>query len=94
MTKFFAVIAFAIALPMSNPAHAYIKCDKKEDAHVGVFCVVLSPATLIALSVKPSTESLAFPTWETLLSLNRQCQGISFIIYSYYQQLDVQWRAS
>ncbi len=32
MSKFFAIIAFAIALPMSSPAHAYIKCDKKEDA--------------------------------------------------------------
>jgi len=32
MSKFFAIIAFAVALPMSNPAHAYIKCDKMEDA--------------------------------------------------------------
>ncbi len=38
MTKFFAVIAFAIALPMSNPAHAYIKCDKKEDAKAKKKC--------------------------------------------------------
>lgn len=31
MSKFFAIIAFAVALPLSTPAHAYIKCDKKED---------------------------------------------------------------
>ena len=30
MSKFFAIIAFAVALPMSNSAHAYIKCDKIE----------------------------------------------------------------
>ena len=38
MTKFFAVMAFAIALPMSNPAHAYIKCDKKADAKAKKKC--------------------------------------------------------
>ena len=38
MSKFFAIIAFAIALPMSNPAHAYIKCDKKEDAKAKKKC--------------------------------------------------------
>ena len=32
MSKIFAVLAFAIALPMSNPAHAYIKCDEMADA--------------------------------------------------------------
>ena len=32
MKQFLAVLAFAIALPMSNPAHAYIKCDKIEKA--------------------------------------------------------------
>ncbi len=32
MSKFFAIIAFAVALPMSNPAHAYIKCDKIDNA--------------------------------------------------------------
>jgi hypothetical protein len=32
MSKFFAIIAFAVALPMSNTAEAYIKCDKMEDA--------------------------------------------------------------
>ena len=32
MSKFFAIFAFAVALPMSNPAHAFIKCDKVENA--------------------------------------------------------------
>ena len=32
MTKFFAIVAFAVALPMSNSAHANIKCDKIEKA--------------------------------------------------------------
>jgi hypothetical protein len=32
MSKFFAIFAFAVALPMSNSAHAFIKCDKVEDA--------------------------------------------------------------
>jgi len=32
MSKFFAIFAFAVALPMSNPAHAFIKCDKMEVA--------------------------------------------------------------
>ena len=38
MSKFFAIVAFAVALPMSNPAHAYIKCDKKEDAKAKKKC--------------------------------------------------------
>jgi len=38
MSKFFAIIAFAVALPMSNPAHAYIKCDKKADAKAKKKC--------------------------------------------------------
>ena len=32
MNKFLAICAFALAMPMSNPAFAYIKCDKKADA--------------------------------------------------------------
>ncbi|MBC8454807.1 MAG: hypothetical protein H8D71_01220 [Deltaproteobacteria bacterium] len=32
MSKFFAIFAFAVALPMSNSAHAFIKCDTMEDA--------------------------------------------------------------
>jgi len=32
MTKLFAILALAIAIPMSNPAHAFIKCDKMDDA--------------------------------------------------------------
>ena len=31
INKLFAVVAFAVALPLSSPAHAYIKCDKKQD---------------------------------------------------------------
>ncbi len=32
MKNLLAIAAFAVALPLSNPAHAYIKCDAKEDA--------------------------------------------------------------
>jgi hypothetical protein len=32
MSKFFMIFAFAVALPMSNPAHAFIKCDKIDNA--------------------------------------------------------------
>ena len=32
MKQVIAVLAFAVALPLSNPAHAYIKCDKIEKA--------------------------------------------------------------
>ena len=32
MKQALAVLAFAIALPLSSPAHAYIKCDKIEKA--------------------------------------------------------------
>ena len=38
MTKLFTVLAFAVALPMSNPAHAYIKCDKKQDEKAKAKC--------------------------------------------------------
>ncbi len=32
MSKFLAIFAFAVALPMSSPAHAFIKCDEMTDA--------------------------------------------------------------
>jgi hypothetical protein len=38
MTKFFAIIAFAIALPASNPAFAYMKCDKMDNAKKKAKC--------------------------------------------------------
>jgi hypothetical protein len=32
MTKYIAIIGLLLALPMSNSAHAFIKCDKMDDA--------------------------------------------------------------
>jgi len=32
MTKYLTILGFVVALPMSNPAHAFIKCDKIEDS--------------------------------------------------------------
>ena len=39
MKQALAIVAFAVAIPMSSPAHAYIKCDKIEDAKKKKKCV-------------------------------------------------------
>jgi hypothetical protein len=31
MSKYLAILGLVLALPMSNPAHAFIKCDKMDD---------------------------------------------------------------
>jgi methyl-accepting chemotaxis protein len=65
MNKILAIFAFVVAMPLSSPAHAFIKCDKMSDAKKAKKCnkntsKSLAKSRKSTTAVKPSSLGSAF----------------------------------